>query len=209
MEISWIKGNTCVKFVQIRIERHIFTCFYSYGVSNSANDEFRKIIKILIKNGVFSLFFRTENNFPTENFPTALFYKQPVYKQLPLVWQIDKQLSGLNPLSQSNGKNYRLKKVSLCNKRKIAVKPTIHQNSSVSKALLGIMREITILNRENCFPSRADIGYLIKLLKVVNYFRKKAPSKMFEKALRLLNRIILFLQMFTKNNQGLVSKLCF
>ena len=79
----------------------------------------------------------TENNFPTENFPTALFYKQPFYKQLPLVCQIDKQLSGLNPLSQSNGKNYRLKKVSLCNKRKIAVKPTIHQNSSVSKALLG------------------------------------------------------------------------
>ena len=137
MEISWIKGNTCVKFVQIRIERHIFTCFYSYGVSNSANDEFRKIIKILIKNGVFSLFFQTENNFPTENFPPALFYKQPVYKQLPLICQIDKQLSGLNPLSQSNGKNYRLKKVSLCNKRKIAVKPTIHQNSSVSKALLG------------------------------------------------------------------------
>ena len=33
-----------------------------------------------------------------------------VYKQLALVWQIAKQLSGLNPLSLSNNKNYRLNK---------------------------------------------------------------------------------------------------
>ena len=33
--------------------------------------------------------------------------KQPVYKQLE--WQIAKQLSGLNPLSLSNNKNYELK----------------------------------------------------------------------------------------------------
>ena len=38
------------------------------------------------------------------------FYKQPVYKQLVLGWQIAKQLSGLNPLSLSNNKNCRLKK---------------------------------------------------------------------------------------------------
>ena len=38
-----------------------------------------------------------------------IFYKQPVYKQLALTWQIAKQLSGLNPLSLSNNKNYSSK----------------------------------------------------------------------------------------------------
>ena len=38
------------------------------------------------------------------------FLKQPVFKQLALGWQIAKQLSGLNPFSLSNNKNYRLKK---------------------------------------------------------------------------------------------------
>ena len=38
-----------------------------------------------------------------------VFYKQPVYKQLALAWQIAKQLSGLNPLSLSNNKNYSSK----------------------------------------------------------------------------------------------------
>ena len=37
------------------------------------------------------------------------FYKQLVYKQLAPGWKIAKQLSGLNPLSLSNNKNYRLK----------------------------------------------------------------------------------------------------
>ena len=37
-----------------------------------------------------------------------VFYKQSVYKQLALAWQIAKQLSGLNPLSLSNNKNYSL-----------------------------------------------------------------------------------------------------
>ena len=36
----------------------------------------------------------------------VFFIKQPVYKQLALEWQIEKQLSGLNPLSLSNNKNY-------------------------------------------------------------------------------------------------------
>ena len=64
------------------------------------------------------------------------FYKQAVYKQLALWWQIAKQLSGLIPFSINNNKNYRLKKngVSPC---KIAVKRTIHHNSAVLKALLG------------------------------------------------------------------------
>ena len=67
------------------------------------------------------------------------FYKQPVYRQLALGWQIAKQLSGFNTLSLSNYKNCRLREVELFrfNKRKIAVKPTINQNSAVSKALLG------------------------------------------------------------------------
>ena len=38
-----------------------------------------------------------------------VFYKQPVYKQLALSWQIAKQLSGLHPLSLSNNQNYSLK----------------------------------------------------------------------------------------------------
>ena len=41
---------------------------------------------------------------------TLIFYKQPVYKQLDLGFQIAKQLSGLNNLSLSNNKIYRLKK---------------------------------------------------------------------------------------------------
>ena len=38
-----------------------------------------------------------------------VFYKQSVYKQLALAWQIAKQLLGLNPLSLSNHKSYGLK----------------------------------------------------------------------------------------------------
>ena len=38
----------------------------------------------------------------------TFFYKQPVYKQLGLGWQITKQLSGLDPLSLSNNLNYRV-----------------------------------------------------------------------------------------------------
>ena len=42
-----------------------------------------------------------------------VFYKPSVYKQLALAWKIAKQLSGLNPLSLSNNKNYSLKKNSV------------------------------------------------------------------------------------------------
>ena len=59
---------------------------------------------------------------------TYFFNKQPGYKQLALKWQIAKQLSGINSLSVSNNKNYRLKKsrvFPLCNKHKTAVRPTI------------------------------------------------------------------------------------
>ena len=71
---------------------------------------------------------------------TYFFNKQPGYKQLALKWQIAKQLSGINSLSVSNNKNYRLKKsrvFPLCNKHKTAFRPTIHQNPAASKALLG------------------------------------------------------------------------
>ena len=69
---------------------------------------------------------------------TWFFYKQPIFKQLALAWQIAKQLSGLNPFSLSNNKNYILKKnvIAFLDKRKIAVKPTIHQNSALSKTFL-------------------------------------------------------------------------
>ena len=55
----------------------------------------------------------------------------------------------------------------LCNKRKIAVKPTIHQNSAVSKTFLGKslnpLIEMLILNPE-ITAFLAHIGYLLKIL---------------------------------------------
>ena len=50
--------------------------------------------------------------FPTEKRKNTLifFISKPVYKQLAFGWQIAMQLSGLNLLSLSNNKNYRLKK---------------------------------------------------------------------------------------------------
>ena len=61
------------------------------------------------------------------------------YKQLALLWQIAKQLSGLKPLLLSSNENNRLEKsgIFLCNRSKMAVKATVHQNSAISKALLG------------------------------------------------------------------------
>ena len=35
-----------------------------------------------------------------------VFCKQPVYKQLALAWQIAKQLSGVNPFSLNNNKQF-------------------------------------------------------------------------------------------------------
>ena len=69
------------------------------------------------------------------NNDTYFFYKQPVYKQLAFGWQIANQLLGFKPLSLTNSKNYRY--FFFRNKRKMAVKPTIHQNVAVSKPLLG------------------------------------------------------------------------
>ena len=40
----------------------------------------------------------------------SFFYKQPVYKQLALGLQIDKQFLRINPLSIYNNKNYKLNK---------------------------------------------------------------------------------------------------
>ena len=64
---------------------------------------------------------------------TYFFNKQPVYKQLVLKWQIAKHLSGMNPLSLSNNRNYGFR---ICNKYKTAVRPTIHQYSASSKVVL-------------------------------------------------------------------------
>ena len=41
--------------------------------------------------------------------PHLVISKQPVCKQLALAWEIAEQLSGLNPFSLSNNKNYSLK----------------------------------------------------------------------------------------------------
>ena len=62
---------------------------------------------------------------------TYFFYKQPVYKQLVVEWQIAKQLSGLNLLSPSANKNYiqRKEEFFFYNKRKILVKMTMYQDS--------------------------------------------------------------------------------
>ena len=46
-------------------------------------------------------------NSSTNKTTLSFFYKQPVYKQLALGWQIAKQLLGLNPLLLSNIKNCR------------------------------------------------------------------------------------------------------
>ena len=75
---------------------------------------------------------------------TALnvFYEQPVHTEVALGWQIAKQLSGSKLFSLSSKKNYRYIKVEffLCNKCKIVVKTTIHQNPAVSKALLHFLQ---------------------------------------------------------------------
>ena len=70
---------------------------------------------------------------------TLFFYKKPVYDQPNLGRQIFKQHPEHKPLSLSNNRYCRLKKVEffLFNKRKIAVKLTIPPNPAVSKALLG------------------------------------------------------------------------
>ena len=68
--------------------------------------------------------------------PPSIFYKQPVYKQLALGWQIAKKLSGLNSLLLITTTKKRKVEFFLCslyNKCKKAVKPTINQ-----KTLLGI-----------------------------------------------------------------------
>ena len=64
-------------------------------------------------------------------FNILFFNEQQVCNQLTLGWQTAKKISGLNPLSVSNNKNYALQKskVFLDNKRKVAVKPIIQENS--------------------------------------------------------------------------------
>ena len=43
-------------------------------------------------------------------FPSGLWEKETLYKQLALRWQIAKQLSGFSPHSLRNSKNYKLRK---------------------------------------------------------------------------------------------------
>ena len=79
-----------------------------------------------------------------------VFLKQPVYQQLTPGCQIAKQLSGPNPLSLSNKKNSRSRKMEFHfrNNHKIVVKPTMHQeqDSAISKALLEKFLKLVIIN---------------------------------------------------------------
>ena len=74
----------------------------------------------------------------------SLFSKQPVYKQLALGHQISGQLSGLSPLSLSNNKNCRQRKMEFlfCNKRKTdnALK------FSCLKSIIGKILKSVIIN---------------------------------------------------------------
>ena len=108
-------------------------------------------------------------------------YIQPAFTHLALGWQIVKQLAELNPLWLSNSRNCRLKKVEsfLRNQRKIAVKLTIHQNSAVSKVLLGKFyhhwSQISILNSENyCIPRRHKLLGQTTKQQLSNFERPKA-----------------------------------
>ena len=105
-----------------------------------------------------------------------MFYKQPVYKQLALRWQIAKQLSGLNLLALSNDKNYKLQKTGVF---PAAVKPTLQQNSAFSKhgdiylhAPKHYRENFKITDHKFLFwilkiiVFLADIGYLVKLLSI-------------------------------------------
>ena len=76
------------------------------------------------------------------------FYKKLVYKHPALGWQIAKQLSGLSPVSLSNNKNYRKRNIELfvCNKRKLVLKQTMHQNSVVSQSIIEKILKSQIIN---------------------------------------------------------------
>lgn len=67
-------------------------------------------LPIYISRHSVSLHFNGEQDFQSELKYSCFFYKQQVYKQLPLGWQVANQFSGPNPLSLSNNTNNRLKK---------------------------------------------------------------------------------------------------
>ena len=75
----------------------IVLCSYTFAVKKYIyNKKYPTFANLLMKK-------------PSIDLVNLVFYKQPVYKQLALAWQIAKQLSGLNHLSLSNNKHYRLK----------------------------------------------------------------------------------------------------
>ena len=75
------------------------------------------------------------------------FYKQPFYKQLGLGWEIANQLSGFNPLSLRNNKNYISRKGEffLCNKRKIVLNDNAPKFSYL-KSISGKILKSVILD---------------------------------------------------------------
>ena len=64
----------------------------------------RSILKMVKNKHAWNYLIFIENNIIS--YRLSFFYKQPIYKQLALEYQIAKQLSGLNPLSLRTNKNY-------------------------------------------------------------------------------------------------------
>ena len=93
--------------------RQLKRIFKQHTIQTYLNKELFILAYLHLKN-MFSL--RKSSTFanlsmekPAIDLLHLVFYKQPVYKQIALAWKIAKQLSGLNPLSLCNNKNYSLK----------------------------------------------------------------------------------------------------
>ena len=101
----------------------------------------------------------------------TFFHNQPVYKHRALEWQMSKQLLGLKPLSLSNNKNYRLRKVEFILSSK-------YKNSTVSQKYY--LENFRITHHEDWFwilkivILLADIDHLVKLLS--NHYATLSPK---------------------------------
>ena len=106
------------KYIEIKLQS---TCFYLISLSWSISDG--EWMFSGVSSSPLSEWINIMDSFPPTScvlsdlkrnvlfffLDIMAFYKQLVYKQLALGWQIAKQLSGLNPLSLSNNINYKLK----------------------------------------------------------------------------------------------------
>ena len=96
-----LKKNPTIKDL---LQRDRFACELLFNIPYTPYN-FQKLLKnkrIKINNGS-----KLRNEFVCNRLTISYFYKQPVYKQLALGLQIDKQFSWHRRLSLSNSKNYR------------------------------------------------------------------------------------------------------